>query len=222
MIECSEKNIWYKKRRKNNFKRCFSLFLSVLIIVGLVCYYKYVVADLIIDLCSEYAYSYSTESVNTAVLETIEKETSYNDFISVEKNAQGEIILLSANTVKVNKFTREISYLTMKYLNEKMEKGIPISVLTFTGIGMLSGYGTKIKFKTVSVSSVTCELCSEFISVGINQTLHSISANIKSKVIIKQPLKSVEQEFQTKVLICESVLVGKIPEVILNGRIFGN
>lgn len=222
MIECSEKNIWYKKRRKNNFKRCFSLFLSFLIVIGFICYYKYVVAELIIELCSEYAYSYSTECVNTAVLKTLEKETSYSDFINVEKNTQGEVVLLTANSKKINTFSREVSSLSIKYLSEKMEKGIPISILTFTGIGVLSGYGAKINFKTVYVSSVACDLCSEFNSVGINQTLHSIYANIKTKVVIEQPLKRIEQEYQTKVLICESVLVGKIPEVILNGRIFGN
>ena len=87
-------------------------------------------------------------------------------------------------------------------------------------LGFLSGYGNTVNFKSITVSSVYSDFTSEFVSVGINQTKHSIWVSVKCKVSIFAPLYMKEQEFSSSVMVCESVLVGKVPEIYLNGKIF--
>ncbi len=220
MIECSEKNIWYKKRRKSNLKRCFSIFCVFAIIIGLLCYYKYVVSELIINICAEYAYSYSTDAVNKAIFEIFENSIKYENLINIEKNNDGNIVLLSANSIFINRLSSNISLTTKEILANSLEKGVPVPALAFTGVDFFAGYGKIIDFKTLSVSSVNCEFQSEFNGMGVNQTLHSIYILITSNVTVNLPFNTQEKRCVTEVLVCETVLVGDVPETYLNGTIF--
>ena len=221
MIEYCNENIWYKKRRK---KRTFKSFLSFVIIsaifTSLFFYYKNVITTNIVNICYNYSYSYVTESVNKSISLSLNNSVNYNDLIYVEKDSVGEIVLLSANSYKINKLSKEIALSSEQILKEKISEGIPIPILAFSGINLISGMGREITYKSISISSVECKFDSDFESVGINQTLHSIYINVVSKVNINFPLNSQDILIKTPVLVCEAVLVGKIPNVYLNGNIF--
>lgn len=220
MIECTEKNIWYKKHRKGKFKRCFSIFLAFLIVFGVIFYYQKVVVNQIFKICSDYAYSFSTESVNQAVLSSLSNGVKYTDLVSVKENNNGDIVLMTSNSYKINLLSREIIRDTSGNLTQKLNEGIPIPILTFFGFQVLSGYGKDVKVKTCSVSAVKCEFFSKFISVGINQTLHSIYIKVISDIKVSVPLNNKTITCETEVLISETVLVGKVPEIYLNGKLF--
>ena len=221
MIEYCNQNIWYKKRRKKRtFKSFLSFLICAIILVLLFTYYKNVVTMNIVGICYNYSYSYATESVNKSISLTLSESVTYGDLIYVEKDGGGDIVLLSANSYKINKLSKEIALLAETILKEKINEGIPIPILAFSGINLISGMGKEIIYKSVSISSVECKFDSNFESVGINQTLHSIYINIVSKVCINFPLNSQNITIETPVLVCETVLVGKIPNVYLNGNVF--
>ena len=92
--------------------------------------------------------------------------------------------------------------------------------MSFLGSKLLSGYGSKIYLKIASINSVEFEFSSVFKSVGINQTLHSIYIDVLIKVVIEIPLARQEEIIKTSIMINESVLVGKVPEIYLNGALF--
>ncbi len=220
MIECSSENIWYKKRRGKKLKRFSTFFLILLIFTAMFLYYKCVISEKIEQTCSNYAYAFSTEAVNTAVLNSLNATASYSELIYIEKNASGDIVLMSTDSHKVNLINKEIATKTEKLLKEKLIKGVPIPLLAFSGISIISGYGPSVNYKVLSVSSVLCDFISTFKSVGINQTLHSIYVEVISEVKINFFLKNTIEKCKTKVLICEAVLVGKVPDVYLNGQLF--
>lgn len=219
MIECSDENIYYIKRRKRK-KKSFRLFLIFLIIFGVVLYFRLVVSSNVSNICSEYVYSYATESVNNAILSSLNNDLSYSNLINIEKNQSGEIVLMSTDSYKINYINRQIIDLTTKSLKNKLKKGIPIPILAFTGIELISGFGSEVNYKSVSISSVESNFESKFESVGINQTLHSIYIIVKSKVSVHFPLRSDTKVCETKILVSETILVGKVPEIYLNGGLF--
>ena len=174
MTECTSKNIWYVKKRKKKSKILLKCILIICIIVGCTFYYRQVVSNNIYQICADYAYSYSTESVNKAVILALKDKINYDDLIDVEKDNDGKIFMLTANSLRINVISREVVNYASEILKENIDKGIPVPLLAFTGIGIISGYGGTINLKTASITSVTCEFYSKFQSVGINQTLHSI------------------------------------------------
>lgn len=221
MIECSDAYIWYKKRRLTPRKRFFSVIIILIVFIGVFLYYKHVVGNQILNYCKEYSYSYSAESVNKAVFNSLGNSVKYSELISIEKDGNGDIVLISANSYKINTISREIIDDTRKILEEKLEVGIPIPAFAFTGINVISGYGKNVNFKLMHVSSVTCEFLSRFESVGINQTLHSIYLNIICYINIDMPFNKNESKCITDVLISETILIGKVPEIYFDKSIFG-
>ena len=62
---------------------------------------------------------------------------------------------------------------------------------------------------------------SEFDSVGINMTKHSLFLYIDVHVTIVLPVKAYDVHSINQVLLAESIIVGKVPEVYLNGQSIG-
>ncbi len=220
MIECTENNIWYKKRKKKSFKRLFSLILVFAIIIGFYIYYKRAVCEQVFNICSQQAYVYSTESVNVSVLSSLEDNISYSDLISIQKNNSGDIVVMTTNSLKINAINRQVANSTSEILKLKLAKGFVVALGAFTGLNFISGYGTKVNLKVANSPSVICEFSSKFTSVGINQTLHSIYIDVICTVNLHMPLNSMSSTCKTQILISETVLVGKVPEIYLKDGLF--
>lgn len=217
MIECTDKYIWYKRKNKRSYKFWFITFFVLVFVFSLFFYYYHVVCKQIFNICSDYAYSYSADAVNLAVLNTLDDKVKYDDLVQIQKNNNDEITLISLNNYKINLLNKQITELTTKNIQLKLNQGIPVPRLAFTGVGLLSGYGKLVYVKTINIASVVCEFDSNFTSVGINQTLHSLYIEVISTINIKFPLNNMEKACKTKILISETILVGKVPEFYLNG-----
>lgn len=223
MIDCTNQNVWYNKRykkRKNKFKRLFKLLIIFAIILGLFWYYKCFITQNLVNICNHHARALSTTAVNNAIIASMNNTSSYNELIDVQKNSNGDIIYMSANSFKLNDIRTTITKSTKSILDIELEKGINIPFLAFLGIDIISGFGTPINYKVLTLSSVKSDFISEFTSVGINQTLHSIYIQVNSEIFVDIPLHNQIQTFSTNVLLCETILVGKVPEIYLNGKLF--
>ena len=219
MIECSNELLYYKrKNRKINFKRFFCIFIIVLTIISGVVYYKKVTTPLIERLSFDKISSIAYKSVNTSIINTISSNVSYDNLVYVEKNDDGDIALIQANSKKINDISRRIVLETEKTLKENLKNGVKVPLLAFTGVTFLSGYGKEINLKVLFVESVNVKFNSEFLSCGINQTLHKISVEIISDISLSFPMYRESKEFSSSVLISEAVLVGKVPEIYLSGK----
>ncbi len=220
MIECTENYIWYKKRKKKPFKRFFSFILVFAIIAGIILYYNLIVLKQIFGICADYTYAHSIEAVNSAVLLSLESDVKYSDLITVEKNSSGDIVLMTTNSLKVNSINREVASATSSLLKHNLSNGIPIPLLAFTGVSFLSGYGSDVNLKIINNVSVLCDFSSKFTSVGINQTLHSIYLNVDSMVNIKVLFNNYQEKCTSQILISETILVGKVPDIYLKDGVF--
>ena len=220
MIECTENYVWYKKRKKRSFKRFFSVVLILAILICIYMYYKRAICGQIFYICTQKAYSISTECANTAVLVSIEDDIKYTDLIYVEKNINGDIVLMTTNSLKINTINRQVANATNMLLKNKISQGFELPIGAFTGVNFLSGYGSKIRLKLTNSIAVICDFSSNFTSVGINQTLHSIYIDVICTVNLHMPLNNTISVCKTQILISESVLVGKVPDIYLKDGLF--
>ena len=60
---------------------------------------------------------------------------------------------------------------------------------------------------------------SKFVSVGINNTLHKIYLTISARVDMNLPIKKQTINVKQQILLCESVIVGKVPNVYFDNGI---
>ncbi len=220
MIECSNERIYKRKRLKKPNRRLFSILTVLIIFVGVFLYYKFAVTESVYFALNSYVEQYSLESINFACNTAIGSGEEYSQFISIEKNQAGDIVLMRSNSFKINLLKSNVSLKTQSYLQNKLDKGIDIPFMAFSGLKFLSGYGKKINYKSITVSSVDSLFDGEFKSVGINQTLHSLYLKISVKVVHNMAGSGKCFEYTSKILVSEAVLVGKVPEIYLNGKLF--
>lgn len=220
MIECVDENIYYVKKRKRRKRGKLRIFAIILVIVAVFVYYKRVVTENVITICADKCGAVSIKSVNAAIIATLSNAVLYDDLITTEKDSEGKIRLITANAYKTNALGRKIADGTQIILEENLKKGVEIPLFAYSGLTLLSGMGPDTKFNALTVSAVTCDFESNFKSTGINQTLHSIYAKIITEVKIDFPLNRKIQSYDSKVLICEAVIAGEVPEIYLNGGLF--
>ena len=64
--------------------------------------------------------------------------------------------------------------------------------------------------------NINTDLRSEFISQGINQTVHRIYLQIECEVNILTPINTLQESISNQVLLAENVIVGQIPSSYYN------
>lgn len=194
----------------------------LLLCVLLAVYFQHNVTKVLISVSEATMRAHTTVAINDAVYYTLSDGVRYEDLVTVERNDAGEVTALSADSLKINKIARDAASISQSNLKNLSLNGIPVPLGALTGIEALAGFGPRIYLRIIPVSSVTCEFSSQFESVGINQTKHSLYLNVIADISIVMPSRTENFAVTTDILVCECVLIGKVPDVYLQGDIFGN
>ena len=212
-----------RQRKKRRRKTIVAVLLSVcLVVIAAAIYFQRNVTKVLISISEATMRAFTTVAINDAVYYTMSDGVRYEDLVSIERDAAGDITAVSANALKINKIARDAASISQANLKNVSLNGIPIPLGALTGIEALAGFGPRIHIRIIPVSSVTCAFSSEFESVGINQTKHSIYLNVVADISIVMPSRTERFAVTTDILVCECVLVGEVPDVYLQGDIFGN
>lgn len=204
-------------RRKLSTKQKIGIVVAILLIVviGILLYLTYVVNPIIIEMSEAKVRSLATQAIGSAVYDVVNQENIYDDFISITKDNDGNVLLIEANSIQINLFNRTLTRTATQKLEGIGEEGIDIPIGTFSGLPILSGVGPTINIKMIPIGAISSSFKSEFKTTGINQTIHSIYVVLTSKINLILPTAHTTIEASTKVLVCESIIVGKIPDTYL-------
>ena len=128
----------------------------------------------------------------------------------------GNIKFIGANIITINEITSDIAINIQKSLNNHEDTKIKISLGSFTGSKLLSSIGPNIPIGLSSVGKVNTDVKSEFVSQGINQTIHRVYLQIDCNVDILTPYENIDTSVSNQVLLLENLIVGEIPENYFN------
>lgn len=167
------------------------------------------------NLCEDKTKSIATLITNDETT-NIMKKYNYENFFTIEKDEKENIQMINANVLKINQVTSDIALSIQKRLDENQKKSVHISLGAITGIKYLSGFGPKINIKIATTGNVETNLKSEFISQGVNQTMHRVYLEIKTNVNILTSFKTIQKTIENQVLIAENIIIGDIPSAYYN------
>ncbi len=155
----------------------------------------------------------AARAINNAVNEKLEElGVTYNSFVTLEKNAQGDIAAIQTDTVTANKINAALLDAVMQRLSEPDAQEIRLPAGTLFGGAFLSGYGPEISFRVIPEGYVESELKSSFQTAGINQTLRQIVFEIKVTVTALIPGYSQTTDVTNSFQVAQTVIVGDVPE----------
>lgn len=212
--KCKENKVLNKF---NNCKTRKIIRITVVLLIAFVvveCSIKTV--EPIIDMqCSSIAKAIATKISNEQATKVMEGY-KYEDFVNIDKTADGNIKLISANTITINQIISDIPILIQNELEKVENEKFYIRLGTFTGSKLLAGRGPKVEIKMSVIGDIETDLKSEFKEAGINQTLHRIYLEVKCNVVILTPINSITEVITNQVLLAEGVIVGNIPDTYYN------
>lgn len=211
------------KRRRKIVQKIVAIFTAMVIValaIALWVYWKSMTPT-ILDIAQVQVKAQTTQAVNEAVLSVLQG-VDYADFVTVEKNSQNEVVLITANSNSVNQLARNASIVTQGKINTLFQQAISIPLGTLSGIPLLSQLGPDVNIVIDPVGTVQCSFVSHFETAGINQTLHRIYLNVSSTVDVIIPSSHQVVQIDTPILVCETVIVGKVPDTFLqSGLLLG-
>ena len=156
-----------------------------------------------------------TQAANQAIIEQMEQSPlSYGDLITVQRNQNDEITLLSYNALEVNRLKSQITSTVLSKVQMMDKAHIYIPIGSITNLDFLNNKGPRLHFVVTPAAFVETDIESEFDTTGINQVNHRIFIVLKIKASALIPNFSTDVDFKTRVCVAQTVIVGKVPENI--------
>lgn len=177
-------------------------------------YIEVVVNPIILNIAEAQIDSFGTTAVSDAIFEVINNENvNYNDLITITYDHDNSVSSIVANMEKLNYLAREVSTKAQILLDEIADKSVKINLGAFTGLEAFAQYGPKINLSLMPIGSVITTFDSIFETAGINQTKHSIYVDVNTIISVVLPTSTKKITFVTSALVCECVIVGKVPDI---------
>ena len=202
-----------KRSFKN--KKVFRIFGVILVIFTIFGVVTKAISPVFNRLCSDKAKSIATIITNDETTKAI-IDYKYSDFVIIHKDDSGNILMLEANMKNINIVISDVANRIQTSINNTKEENINISLGSFTGVSILSGRGIKVPIRISTIGNVKTNVRSEFISKGINQTLHRLYLDIQSEISILTPFNTINEEITNQLILAENIIVGEIPETYYN------
>ncbi|OPJ63567.1 sporulation protein YunB [Clostridium oryzae] len=160
--------------------------------------------------------SKSLDIINRCILNEYSKDFNYDNIIKIQKDNNGNIVLLRADTLKLNRIANTIAIESKKKLAALGRRGIKLYVADILQNSIVSEHGPKVTVKMTPIGRIEVKYRSELKSAGINQVIHRIYVELKTKIRIVIATRSREVTVANEVPICETVIVGKVPATSIN------
>ncbi len=170
----------------------------------------------ILAVAKAHAEQIAVQAIQNAINEKVAKSVEYKDLIFIRTDNRGRVVLMQANTIKINSLAAETTLDIQKSLAKLEGKVIPIPIGQVLKSQLLAAYGPKIRVTLVPIGTVKVKVIDDFQQAGINQTRHRLFLNVTGKVKIIIPLVSEYVEVSSQVPIAETIIVGEVPQTYLN------
>ncbi len=203
-------------------RRRVAVTLVALLLIGLVVLAHVNITGVLKSIAEASMRSVTTVAVNDAIYDTLDDGVRYEDLVTIERDGEGNILGITSNSFQINRIARDAAYMSQQNLQRMSEGGVEVPLGALTGIEAWAGFGPRFRVKIIPISNVECRFVSEFEQEGINQTKHSIYLEVVADISIVMPSGTSNFASLTEVLICESVIVGKVPETYLQADLFGD
>ena len=157
-----------------------------------------------------------TGIVNDAVATTLaDQGVAYSDLVTLEKDEEGRVTLLSIDSVKLNTLRTKILEQVLEQVEglDAQELGVPLGSLT--GFATASDWGPILPVGVLTAAAPKAEFSNRFTAQGINQTLHQILLDIQVDVTLLIPGGRTETSVTAQMCVAETLLVGEVPNSYL-------
>lgn len=211
---------YYTKKSKIRFQikhpKIIMVIIAIFLLINSILYFlDKNILPTVLSIGEEKVRREATTIINETALDIYSKDFNYNDMILTEKDNEGNITLLRADTVKLNYLSAKLVLASNDKIDKLSEVGLKVPLGYMTKNLVFYNLGPKINVDITQIGNITSSYESVFESAGINQTRHKIYLNVDMKMKLIVPLNSRDVEISSQIPIAETIIVGKIPNTAI-------
>ncbi|NMF03333.1 sporulation protein YunB [Clostridium beijerinckii] len=207
---------YYTRRKTHKYISFIVLIIVIIVILNItVVFFDQRVMPSVTEIATIMAKSQTLDIINKKSVDILSKDFKYDEMVKIEKDSQGNIILIQADTGKLNYITAELSTECNKELSDMKNTAIKVPLGWMSDKSAFYNIGPKISVEIEPIGNISTSYESKFESAGINQTRHKIYLNVTAKIRLRLPLRNQDAEVSTQVPVSDTIIVGKIPNTTL-------
>lgn len=165
--------------------------------------------------CKEKVQEIATNITNVESSRVL-KQKNYDNIVELIKDDTGNISVIKSDVVIINEIASDIAVAIQKELSQLQTEELSFPIGSFLGSKFLTGIGPNIKIKVIPVGNIKTDIKTEFVSTGINQTMHRIYLELQCETKILTPFNTTDVTITNQVLLVETVIIGDIPSSYYN------
>lgn len=159
---------------------------------------------------------YATQVLADSVGEVLSRHPyQYSDFATLLYDDSGNVTAVETMTEQVNRLQSAMLQSVQEHLTRCRDAELTVSLGTATGVWLFAGKGPEISVRLMPIGTASVKLVSELASAGINQTCHTIRAEVTAEMQAAIPFSRTTAEVTYTCLLSETVIVGTVPESYL-------
>ncbi|MFT8340434.1 MAG: sporulation protein YunB [Clostridium beijerinckii] len=207
---------YYTRRKTHKYISFIVLIIVIIVILNItVVFFDQRVMPSVTEIATIMAKSQTLDIINKKSVDILSKDFKYDEMVKIEKDSQGNIILIQADTGKLNYIAAELSTECNKELSDMKNTAIKVPLGWMSDKSAFYNIGPKISVEIEPIGNISTSYESKFESAGINQTRHKIYLNVTAKIRLRLPLRNQDAEVSTQVPVSDTIIVGKIPNTTL-------
>ena len=166
--------------------------------------------------CASETKRYATQVLADSVGEVLSRHPyQYSDFATLLYDDSGNVTAVETMTEQVNRLQSAMLQSVQEHLTRCRDAELTDSLGTATGVWLFAGKGPEISVRLMPIGTASVKLVSELASAGINQTCHTIRAEVTAEMQAAIPFSRTTAEVTYTCLLSETVIVGTVPESYL-------
>ena len=167
---------------------------------------------LVFSLAEARSAAMASQVLSGALAEAIEDGVTYEDLMNVKMDQSGQVALLSANTMAMNRLATRAGDAALRRLNNMSSERVTVPLGAVLGTTLFSGSGPGVPVSIVPIGSIFTDFATEFEACGINQTRHKVYLQVTANIRIVIPTGAKTTKVSANMLVAESIIVGRVPE----------
>jgi sporulation protein YunB len=136
----------------------------------------------------------------------------YEDLVTLHFQAGGEISGMSCHMPALNAARNALLAAILSRIGEERVLAVGIPLGNLLGGELLSGRGPEIPVQVLLARDASAHMESQFLSAGINQTMHRILFTVSITLSVLTPSHPTTVTLQESFVVAETVIVGKVPD----------
>ena len=207
---------YYTKRKPHKYIPFLVVIIFVIVVFNIILgFFDKRVMPSITETAIIMAKSQTLDIINKKSVDILSQEFKYDEMIKIEKDNEGNIILVQSDTIKLNYIAAKLSTECNKELSDMNNATIKVPFGWLSNRSAFYSLGPKITMQIEPMGNINTSYESKFESAGINQTRHKIYLNVVAKIRLRLPLQNQDIEVSTQIPVSDTIIVGKIPNTTL-------